>query len=201
MEARIVGIGQFSAAGSSLGTVFSTDTVEVRLPLTDTQLVELNLPLGYTAPDYANGPRVKFSASLGNRDYNWDGHIVRVSASVDDDTRLIYATAEVSDPYGLAASQGMPMAVGLFVNAEIAGVEGQDAIVMPRLALRNENKVYVINGENRLEIRTVDVISTSNEQVLVAGGVAPGEHVVTSTLPNAVDGMEVEPLFRAGISG
>ena len=68
---------------------------------------------------------------------------------------------------------------------------------MPRLALRNENKVYVINEENRLEIRTVDVISTSAEQVLVATGVAPGEHVVTSTLPNAVDGMEVEPLFRA----
>jgi hypothetical protein len=42
----------------------------------------------------------------------------------------------------------------------------------------------------------VEVISTSEDQVLVASGVAPGEHVVTSTLPNATDGMEVEPLFR-----
>ena len=126
-----------------------------------------------------------------------DGRIVRVSAAVDAETRLIYATAEVADPYGAGASEGMPMAVGLFVNARIGGVEEQDAIVMPRLALRNDDKVYVINGENRLEIRTVDVISTSADQVLVASGVAPGEQVVTSTLPNAVDGMEVEPLFRA----
>lgn len=196
VEVRNVGIGQHVTTGLSLGTVFSTDTVEVRLPLTDTQLVELNLPMGYTAPDPARAPRVQFSAQLGNRSYQWEGRIARVSASVDNDTRLIYATAEVSDPYGAGASDGMPMAVGLFVNAEIAGVDGQDAIVMPRLALRNKDKVYVINDENRLEIRTVDVISTSADQVLVASGVAPGEQVVTSTLPNAVDGMEVEPLSR-----
>jgi hypothetical protein len=55
----------------------------------------------------------------------------------------------------------------------------------------------VINAENRLEIRTVNVISTSEERVLVTSGVNSGEHVVTSTLPNAKDGMEVEPVFRA----
>lgn len=197
---RLVGIGQYVTAGAPLGTVFSTDTVEVRLPLTDTQLVELNLPMGYMAPTYEQAPVVQFSANLGNRHYEWEGRIVRVSAAVDKDTRLIYATAEVQDPYGQAATDGMPIAVGMFVNAEIGGVQEQDAIVMPRLALRNEDKVYVINEENRLEIRTVEVISTSEEQVLIASGVSAGEHVVTSTLPNATDGMEVEPLFRTAQS-
>lgn len=196
VQSRDVGISQFVTAGSSLGTVFSTDTVEVRLPLTDTQLVELGLPLGFTAAGPASGPEVSFSATLGNRDYTWTGRIVRVSAAVDEETRLIYATAELADPYGAGAVDGMPMAVGLFVNAEISAAGAREAIVMPRLALRNENKVYVINPDNRLEIRTVDVISTSEERVLVASGVQPGEQVVTSTLPNAVDGMEVEPLFR-----
>jgi RND family efflux transporter MFP subunit len=196
VQSRNVGIGQFVTAGVSLGTVFSTDTVEVRLPLTDTQLVELGLPLGYTAENAQAAPEVTFSATLGNREYEWVGRIVRVSAAVDEATRLIYATAEVADPYGAGAVDGMPMAVGLFVNAEIAAVGQQDAIVMPRLALRNEDKVYVINEDNRLEIRTVNVISTSEETVMVASGIRPGEHVVTSTLPNAVDGMEVEPLFR-----
>jgi len=197
---RAVGIGQFVTAGAPLGTVFSTDTVEVRLPLTDTQLVELNLPMGYEAASYDEAPMVRFHASLGNRHYDWEGRIVRVSAAVDEDTRLIYATAELADPYGAGARDGMPMAVGMFVNAAIDGVQERDAIVMPRLALRNEDKVYVINSENRLEIRTVDVISTSSDRVLIANGVAPGEQVVTSTLPNATEGMEVEPLFRTAQS-
>ena len=193
---RNVGIGQFVSAGTRMGRVFSIGTVEVRLPLTDSQLVELNLPMGFMADDVRVAPKVNFKATLGNRDYHWQGHIVRVDAAVNNETRLIYATAEVEDPYGLGATDGMPMAVGMFVNAEVEGVSSQPAFVMPRLALRNQDKVYVINSENRLEIRTVSVIATSKDRVLVSSGVESGDRVVTSTLPNAVDGMEVEPLFR-----
>lgn len=193
---RSVGIGQYVSAGTRIGRVFSIDTVEVRLPLTDAQLVELNLPLGYTAAGLETGPNVSFSATLGNRHFSWQGRIVRIDAAVDQETRLIYATAEVADPYGIAANEGMPMAVGMFVNAEIDGVAEQVAYVMPRLALRNQDKVYVINADNKLEIRTVEVLSTSEERVLVTGGVSAGDRVVTSPVPNAVDGMAVEPLFR-----
>ena len=193
---RNVGIGQYVSAGTKMGRVFSIATVEVRLPLTDAQLVELNLPMGYMANESADAPVVKFSAQLGNREYTWQGHIVRIDAAVDKETRLIYATAEVADPYGLGATDGMPMAVGMFVGAEIDGVSEQAAFVMPRLALRNQDKVYVINADNRLEIRTVNVLSTSEEWVLATSGVNPGERVVTSTLPSAVDGMEVEAISR-----
>lgn len=193
---RNVGIGQFVTAGMPMGRVFSIDVVEVRLPLTDTQLVELNLPLGFTALEESDAPVVNFSATLGSREFSWEGQIVRIDASIDENTRLIYATAEVRDPYGLAASEGMPIAVGMFVNAEIEGVAEQMAYVMPRLALRNKDKVYVINEDNELEIRTVEVLSTSEDRVLVVSGVIAGDRVVTSPVPNAVDGMAVEPLFR-----
>jgi multidrug efflux pump subunit AcrA (membrane-fusion protein) len=193
---RYAGIGQYVTAGSKVGRVFSIDIAEVRLPLTDSQLVELNLPLGYKADDRLEAPQVRFRATLGNRDFFWQGQVVRVDAAINQDTRLIYATAEVIDPYGLGATEGMPLAVGMFVSAEIEGVSEQSAYVMPRLALRNQDTVYVINADNRLEIRTVNVLSTSEEQVMVTSGVSPGEHVVTSTLPNAAEGMAVEPVFR-----
>jgi RND family efflux transporter MFP subunit len=196
VRTRDVGIGQYVSAGMPMGRVFSIDTVEVRLPLTDTQLVELNLPLGFTATEEMKAPVVMFSAMLGSREYSWEGSVVRIDASIDQDTRLIYATAEVRDPYGLAAANGMPMAVGMFVNAEIAGVAEQAAYVMPRLALRSQDKVYVINEDNELEIRTVEVLSTSEERVLVTSGVVAGDQVVTSPVPNAVDGMAVEAIFR-----
>jgi len=195
VRTKNVGIGQYVTAGQSLGRVFSTDTVEIRLPLTDSQLSELNLPMGFMA-DAFNAPVVQFTARVGNSEYSWNGRIVRTHASVDQQTRLIYAIAEVEDPYGLGADGGMPLAVGMFVHAEIAGVNSQSAMVLPRLALRNANKVYVINDENRLEIRTVDVLSTSKETVLVSNGLEVGDKVVTSTIPAAVDGMEVRAITR-----
>ena len=192
---RNVGIGQYVSAGTNLGKVFSTDTVEIRLPLTDSQLAELNLPMGFMA-DAFNAPLVQFSAQVGNQGHTWNGRIVRTHASVDQQTRLIYAVAEVEDPYGLGSDSGTPIAVGMFVHADIAGVKSQSALVLPRLALRNANKVYVINDENRLEIRTVEVLSTSEETVLVSNGLEVGDKVVTSTIPAAVDGMEVRAITR-----
>jgi len=193
--AKNVGIGQYVTAGTALGRVFSTDTVEIRLALTDAQLSELNLPMGFMA-DAFNAPVVQFSARIGNKEHTWSGRIVRTHASVDQQTRLIYAIAEVKDPYGLGSDHGAPMAVGMFVQAEIAGVNSQTAMVLPRLALRNADKVYVINDNNRLEIRTVKVLSTSVDRVLVTAGVNVGEKVVTSTIPAAVDGMEVRAITR-----
>jgi len=192
---RKIGVGQYVTAGTQLGRVFATNKVEIRLPLTDAQLAELSLPIGFVAGKN-NAPQVTLSATMGGDPHTWQGEIVRVNASVDKETRLVYAIAEVNDPYGIAADQGMPLAVGLFVNAAIKGVVPQDALVMPRDALRGDDKVYVIKDE-KLEIRTVQVLSTSKEQLIVASGVEAGEQVVTSAVRSAYDGMAVQPITRS----
>ena len=192
---RTAGIGQYVTVGAKLGRVFATDIVEVRLPLTDRQLTELNLPIGFVAKG-DNAPKVSLRANLGGDDQVWEGRIVRTHASVDQQTRLMYAVAEVNDPYGKLNEQGIPLAVGLFVSAEIEGVKPQNALVMPRDALRSEDKVYVIRDE-KLEIRTVKVLSTSAEQVMVTAGVEPGEKVVTSPVRGAHDGMAALPITRS----
>lgn len=190
-----VGLGQYVTPGVPLGKVFSTDTIEIRLPLTDTQLFELGLPLGFMA-NGEKAPAVTLRASVGQHEYKWQGRIVRTQAAVDQETRLIYAFAEVENPYGISEGSSMPLAVGLFVTAEIEGSEVQQAYTIPRLALRKQDEVYVINDEEKLEIRKVDVLSTSEERVVLAGGVVEGEQVVTSTIPAAVDGMQVKAVRK-----
>jgi RND family efflux transporter MFP subunit len=188
---RSVGIGQFVSTGAKLGRVFGTDVVEIRLPLTDLQLAELNLPVGFEAKNnYA--PKVTLKAHLGNQEHTWDGTIVRTLASIDQQTRLAYAMAEVQKPYEHASGEA-PLPVGLFVAAEIKGVKSQPAFIMPRTALREENKVYVID-DGKLRIRTVDVLATSRDQLLVSNGVQAGEQVVTSAVRTVIEGMDVEPL-------
>lgn len=192
---RNIGVGQFVSVGTPLGRVFATDTVEVRLPLTDDQLDELALPIGFVAEEGA-APQVTLKATIGNQLRTWNGRIVRVNASVDSQTRLVYAIAEVDDPYGASADRGMPLAVGLFVTADIQGVTPHDALVMPRTALRGEDRAYVISKDNKLEIRTVDILSTSEDRVIVAGGLAAGDKVVTSPVRSVFDGMAALPIER-----
>lgn len=192
---RSVGLGEFVSVGTSLGRVFATDTVEVRLPLTDAQLAELALPIGFTQQQ-GSAPTVTLAAIVGGKQHSWEGKITRVNASVDNQTRLVYAVAEVTDPYGAAADDGMPLAVGLFVSAEIEGVLPHDAMVMPRTALRKQDEVYVIS-DNKLQIRKVNVLSTTADRVLVTTGVEGGEKVVTAPVRGVYDGMPARPIVRS----
>ncbi|MEM9531747.1 MAG: efflux RND transporter periplasmic adaptor subunit [Pseudomonadota bacterium] len=191
---RAVSLGAYSAPQAVLGRIFATDVVEVTLPLTDRQLAEMNLPMGFVAQGNA-APQVTLSAEVGGEWHSWQGQIVRTHASVDPQTRLIYAVARVLNPYDPGASA--PLAVGLFVDAQIEGTEELVASVVPREALRNADQVYVVDADDRLDIRTVKVLSSSESEVLISSGVSVGERVVTSTIASAVDGMLVQPINSA----
>lgn len=190
-----VDIGQYVTPGSVIGRAFATEVVEIRLPLNDAQLASLGLPIGYTAP-IGGGLEVDFSAIVAGQAQHWQGKLVSLDASIDPNTRMLYANAVVLDPYGdNTSSQGMPLAVGLFVEAKITGRELENAYTIPRTALRAGNMVFLINDE-RLEIRAVNVVHSTSEKAIVSVGLEVGERVITSPIRNAVQGMAllaVEP--------
>lgn len=190
-----IGIGQYITPSTALGHIFSTSIIEVRLPLTDSQLAELNLPMGFMANEN-NAPVVNFSAVVGNKNQNWQGRIIRTNASIDKESRLIYAIAEVVNPYGVGADNHTALAVGMYVSASIESNIMQETLILPRLALRSNNRVYVINDNDKLEIRQVTVLSTSDKFVHISSGIKVGEKVVTSTVPVVIEGMAVKALTR-----
>lgn len=193
-------LGQYVGPGTNLGEVFSTDTVLVRLPLTDHQLGLLGIPVAYNAAADANddGIRVTLTATLAGRQHAWEGRITRTDSAIDPQTRVLYAIAEVADPYGAAAEGGAPLAVGLFVNARIEGREVENVSILPRSALRGEDSVYVAEVGGTLSVRTVEVIDSSPDRVVVSSGVRGGELVVTSPIRGANNGMRVQTFSAEG---
>ncbi|MFS2318552.1 efflux RND transporter periplasmic adaptor subunit [Maricaulis sp. D1M11] len=184
-------LGQFVTTGATLGQVFSTDRVEIRLPLADHELALLNLPLAYAADSAETALPVTLSATVAGTQYNWEGRLMRTDSSIDPRTRVLSAIAVVDDPYGVGADRGMPLAVGLFVDASIDGTQVDNAIVLPRSALRGTSDVYVMGDDNRLEIRPVDVITSDTDRVIISGGVSRGEEIITSAVRAASDGILV----------
>jgi RND family efflux transporter MFP subunit len=187
-------IGQVVSVGSSLGEVFSTDRVQVRLALNNQQLSALGLPIGFAA-EPGVGPNVQFSAEIAGETQQWEGELTHIDASVDPNTRLIYATAEVIDPYGRARSDsGMPMAVGLFVEASIRGRELKNAVQIPSKGLRPGNQLYVVDSSGLLDIRSVKVAHSTPEHAVISEGLRPGERVVVSALRNPISGMALSTI-------
>ncbi|MDC8831213.1 efflux RND transporter periplasmic adaptor subunit [Alteromonas gilva] len=184
---RSVDLGQFVGTGSLVGEIYATDVAEIRLPLTDSDLAFIDLSTGI-----ANQNEVTLSAVVGGKSMQWQGKLVRSEGVLDTTNRLIYAVVEVKDPYlRSAGAQGAPLRFGQFVKAVISGTNAQSLIVLPRNLLRLDGTVLVVDDNNQLFIRDVDVVRSSPESVFIAGGLDDGDKVVRSAVPNPYDGMPV----------
>ena len=104
---------------------------------------------------------------------------MRLDAAIDRETRTLFGLVEVTQPYAENVSQHeMPLAVGLYVQAEIFGRQLDNATVIPREALRAGDNVFVLNEEDRLEIRNVTVVHSTKSEAVIGAGV----HQTTGSL-------------------
>ena len=56
-----------------------------------------------------------------------------------------------------------------------------------------------MTDENRLSFREVEIIREVGEDVYITGGLKRGETISLSTVNNAIEGMLVRPIDKAGI--
>lgn len=185
-------VGQFVNPGTRLGVVFATDYAEIRLPLTDQDqaYVDLPDPDEITKSGGASGPKVVLSAVQKGKRQEWDATIVRSEGVVDEKSRMTYAVARVTDPYALR-SDALPLPVGTFVSASIAGAAVDNIIRVPRAALRGSDQLVFVDDDDRLRIRNVTVVRSDSDYIYVAGGAEPGERIVVTSLEAPVNGTKV----------
>lgn len=187
-------LGQFVARGSSIGRVFSTDSVEIRIPMSDTQISELGLSLGQI-PNKTDMIEARVSTRFGESDYHWQGYLKSIDASVDSETRLLFGTIVVDQPFEVTSGSGFPLAPGLYVDVELDAAEKVTGVSIPRTALRSGNTIYVVE-DGKIKFKRVSTLFTSPEVAVLRvdtdESILPGEMVVTSPVPGAFNGMAVK---------
>ncbi|MBL1264304.1 efflux RND transporter periplasmic adaptor subunit [Methylomicrobium sp. RS1] len=184
-----VGHGQFLPAGSVIARIFANDVAEIRLPIGIDQLAFLDLPQGNKTPK-SRWPNVVLHAEIGGRLQHWPGRIVRSEAALDKSSGQLFLIAQVEQPDQSAAGR-VPLLSGLFVQAEIEGATRDKVFALPRTALNTLQQVRLVDNEQRLELRQVEVLRTEADRAIIKSGLVSGERVVISEMPMLVAGMRV----------
>ena len=204
--------GQFVSRGESLADLYAVDFAEVRLPIPDRELGFMDLPLGYrqdlsvalptSGPDPLTlegpavaAPRVRLRADFAGQEQEWWGELVRTEGEIDPKTRMVTVVVRVEDPYGRSNDgEGSPLAVGLFVDAMIEGSQLAEAIVIPRSALQQGNRVFLLDDEDRVHLQPIEIARSERDRVIVRDGVERGDRISVTPMPWAVEGMQVLPV-------
>ncbi|MEC7894012.1 MAG: efflux RND transporter periplasmic adaptor subunit [Pseudomonadota bacterium] len=203
IQSRDVELGQYVNRAQSVALLYGADEVEVRVPLAIRQLGFLNVPLGQRGEiSEEHAPDVLLTGMYGGQKYNWPGKLVRIEASIDPSSNTVQTIIRVSQPStdkeqdenGLRT---IPLPIGLYVEADIQGRTVENIISLPRSVIRNNNQVLIVDAENKMYYREVEIFRLEEQQVLISSGILPGERICISPIQAVVDGMAVQPVVQA----
>lgn len=188
-----VDLGQYVVIGQPLASAFGTEAVEIEVPLQDDELEWFDVFGSSILADDDNSTIKKTAATIradfAGTEQVWEGYIVRTTGQVDRTSRMVSIVVEVPDPFKISKG-GPPLLPGLFVEVFIHGKTLRDVVAIPRDAMREGNKIWLVK-DNLLRIQSVDVVRADKDFAYVVTGIDNKSNVVTSSLDVAIDGMEV----------
>jgi len=180
-----INLGQFVNRGMTIGSIYSVDAVDVRLPLSQSQASWLNL-----SGQSASKTPVTLSSAVGADIHEWQGVIERIEG-VDANTQQLNIIARVANP---ETSGDSPLRVGQFVNAKITGQTLSDVFVIPRQSLRGVDEVVLLTDASTLKRQQVSVAWGDSEVIAVTEGLAAGSVLVTTPLSTVANDTPVDAI-------
>ncbi|MDG1772260.1 MAG: efflux RND transporter periplasmic adaptor subunit [Oceanicoccus sp.] len=190
VRSKKVDIGQYVNVGVVMAETFAIDFAELRMALPENKLNYLELPT-LADRDLAVHPKVDLQAEIGGTVRQWQGKIVRTEGVFDERSRALFAVAEIDDPYGINSDHPAELRIGTFVDANIEGRLINDLIPLPRHLLRAGNYLWVIDDQQRLQNRKVNILRTEGTDIYISQGLNEGELISLSNIAGAIPGTKV----------
>ena len=107
--------------------------------------------------------------------------------------RMAQLLVRVTDPLDLKrpADQRRPLVLGSYVRVKIEGAPLGDTVQVPRGAVRDGKQVWIMAEDNTLELRSIVVRWSGEEDVFVSEGLNNGDKLILSDIATPVQGMDL----------
>lgn len=188
--------GQLVESGSAVCTLVGTDEYWVQAALPMDKLQWIRIP----GPDQP-GPRARVWLDTGEASSNaWEGTAFRLLGDLEPTGLMARVLVRVPDPLGLESGPGrLPLLVGSYAQVQIEAGELSGVLEISRAALREGNRIWVVNADKELRICETSIRWRRKDSVLIANCLLPGEQLIVSGLRTALPGMKVEPQPLGGV--
>lgn len=186
-----VEVGKLVMQQTRIATLIGSDQYWVQVSVPVSQLQRISIP-----DKQGKGgslATVKHEAD-SNTVIKREGRVIRLFSGLDPAGRMARLLVAVDDPLGFDSDHndsGLPLLIDAYVRVEIDAGELDDVFVIPRTAVREGDRIWVMDEKERLSVRDVDIVWRRKDDVLVTNHIRPGERVVTSRIPTPIPGMQL----------
>ncbi len=184
---RSVSVGQHISANETLAELVSVDKylADVAIPI-DT-LYNNNL-LSYKNKEVP----IEIATNYGE---TWEGKLEQIVSALTTDSRMGKIIVSVDDPLALEKnSSKVPLLLGDQVNVRILAGTYSDVIKLPRSCVFNSTTIWVIDNENLLKQKKIDIIWADGDNVYIKSSELPNNSLVLySGINNPVENLLIKP--------
>ncbi|MDG2177016.1 MAG: efflux RND transporter periplasmic adaptor subunit [Gammaproteobacteria bacterium] len=197
-----VDLGDIVAPGRELARFYASDEVEIVVSLNADDSVFIPGLWSQVQGD-STGRQAWITVDHGNNTYQWRGYVHRVESDIDRTTRTVDVVVRIPSPFtpgepvvesGLPVSlEAPPLLVGMYADVAIDGMTIPGHFVLPVSAVHQDNTLWTVAGENRLQQVSVDFIrQEGNLAVLLAADLPEGTPIIISDIALVTDGMRIQ---------
>ena len=176
--------GQLSDPSSALVTLAGTDAFWIQASIPLSELKWIKLPSG-------EKPGADATVRLSDSDLSWQGKVVRLLSDLEAEGRQARILVEVPAP--LDSNEAQPLLLGTYVRVDIDSGTLEDALEIPRTALREGNRIWLVGEEKELIIRDAEILWRRENSVLICNIIESGETLIISDLNAPLPGMALSP--------
>lgn len=189
---RSVNLGARISEATVLARLVGTDEFWLKLAIPTAQLRWITFPSGSKE---GSEVRIFLQEKIGEGAFR-SGRVIRLAADIEEQGRMAAVYVAVKDPLNrLPENSTKPqLLLGSFVRAEIAGTELAGVVPIKRNHLREGDSIWLLSDDQTLEIRQVDIVAKTSEQIFIGSGLADGEKLIVSDLTAPVAGIPIKLL-------
>jgi len=169
------------------GTNSSTQSLPL-IKLAQSDLLRLRVPVPEDAVRYVHqGDTMQIRVAALDRSFS--GSVVRFTRDLDPSTRTMETEVDVPN-------QNLTITPGMYANAYLQLAHRENVVTIPIAAVQgigNSSTLYVLNADNRLQQRTVQLGLRGSRLVEVTAGLQPGDRVVLGDVSQLHPGEQVTP--------
>ncbi len=132
-------------------------------------------------------------ALVGDDGAIWPGRVDRVASGLDPRTRMARVVIVVDQPYRRADPPKRPILQrDMYVSVRLSADSPQPLLVVPTAAVHH-GEVYLVDDQERLQRRRVEVAYEQRDLAVIDAGLAPGDRVIVDDPVPPLGGMKVNP--------
>ena len=186
-----VEFGQLISPQDEVAELVGTDQFWVRVAVPYDVLSRIRFPRG---PDQPGSAAEVFVEANSGRPWARQARVLRLLGDLSERGRMARILISIDDPLCLSDDhppEDMPILLNSYVRVVIDAGTIEKVVEVPRIALRENAKVWIRDAEGLLRIQGVDIRWRQPDSVLVADQFGPNEQLIASRLAVVVPGMRV----------